>query len=64
MLNMDVTPYEGISNYINDPTQGTRMALSCAPGTFVSNYWLLSQYLGQFNALEKMNISHVNGYLV
>ncbi len=64
MVNVDKTPYDGIGIYINDNTQGPRTAIACAPGTFVRNYWLTSQYSGQFNALEHMELSHLNGYLV
>lgn len=64
MISQDNTPYEGIENYINDRTQGPRTALICAPGTIIRNYWVTKQYGGQFNALEKLGLSHLNGYLV
>lgn len=64
MIDVDRTPYDGIESYINDQTQGPRTALACAPGTFVRNYWLTNEYQGQFNALEKLDISHLNGYLI
>jgi hypothetical protein len=63
MIDMDQTPWNGIYNYINDNTQGPRMALACAPGTFVRNYWLMKELGQQFNALENLDISHTNGYL-
>lgn len=53
-----------IDRYVFDNTQGPRTALACAPGTFVRNYWVTEQYGGQFNALDKCEVSHLNGYLV
>lgn len=64
MINIDTTPYDGIEVYINDNTQGPRTALSCAPGTFVRNYYITTIYGSQFNALEYLKISHLNGYLI
>lgn len=64
IINVDNTPFDGISNYINDGTQGPRTALACAPGTFIRNYWILDKLGCQFNALENMGIPHTNGYLL
>jgi len=64
MVNHNITPFHGIENYIYDDTQGPRTALSCAPGTFIRNYWMLYKNGSQFNALENLNISHTNGYLL
>ena len=64
MVNPNKTPFDGISDYISDGTQGPRTALACAPGTFVRNYWVTQEYGDQFNALEQLNISHLNGYLI
>lgn len=52
-------PEEGIQNYVDDNTQGPRVALACAPGTFVRNY-----YYPNFNALDKIPLTIENGYLL
>ncbi|EER15238.1 conserved hypothetical protein [Perkinsus marinus ATCC 50983] len=39
MPNMNLTPEDGITNYINDPTQGPACAMECAPGTLYRNYF-------------------------
>lgn len=64
MADVNLTQYDGIEIYINDNTQGPRQALSCAPGTFVRNYYVSNEYGSQFNALEKLSLSHINGYLI
>ena len=64
MINPGKTPYDGVGIYINDNTQGPRMALSCLPGTIVRNYWLTQKLGKQFNALEDMGYEHENGYLI
>src|SRR5436853_185875 len=64
MVNIDITPYDGIEIYINDNTQGPRMALSCVAGTCVRNYYITTLYGSQFNALENLQLSHTNGYLI
>ena len=40
------------------------MALSCVAGTFVRNYYITTLYGSQFNALENLQLSHTNGYLI
>ena len=64
MVNMDVVPNDGINNYVDDPTQGPRTALACAPGTLIRNYWLPMISGGQYNMLENLKLSHINGYLI
>lgn len=64
MINPNITPYDGIEIYINDDTQGPRQALACSPGIFVRNYWETNERGSQFNALEHLELSTLNGYLL
>lgn len=64
MVDVNKTQYDGIEIYINDNTQGPRQALACAPGTFVRNYYITNEYGSQFNALENLTLSPLNGYLI
>jgi hypothetical protein len=64
MISQWSTPYDGINGYISDNTQGPAVALAGAPGTFVRNYNVMSELGGQFNALEGIGLSHLNGYLM
>ncbi|KAF4691913.1 hypothetical protein FOZ60_014401 [Perkinsus olseni] len=40
MPDMNLTPEDGITNYITDPTQGPACAMECAPGTLYRNYFV------------------------
>ncbi|KAF4675873.1 hypothetical protein FOL47_007114 [Perkinsus chesapeaki] len=40
MPDMSLTPEDGITNYITDPTQGPACAMECAPGTLYRNYFV------------------------
>lgn len=64
MMDPDETPFDGIEKYIQDQTQGPRTALIAALGTYIRNYWVLKEYGSQFNALEKLGLSTLNGYLI
>ena len=67
-----ITPRNGITNYMNDPTQGPACALACAAGTFVRNYYYQTpeeqiNYLDEFEKEIKNDIKKyftvTNGYL-
>jgi len=64
MIDPLITPMDGVERYMDDNTQGPRMALSCAPGTLVRNYYISNEFGKQFNSLEKLDINHINGYLL
>lgn len=64
MIDPNKRPEDGIEIYTNDGTQGPRCALACAPGTFVRNYFHNIFNESQFNALENLNLTHHNGYLI
>jgi hypothetical protein len=64
MMTQWSTPYDGINDYIYDKTQGPAVALAGGPGTFVRNYTVTRDLGQQFNALDNLSLSHLNGYLI
>jgi hypothetical protein len=64
MVNEYKTPDDGISIYVNDPTQGPAVALTAIPGTYYRNYNVTVELGNQFNALKDLYIDVQNGYLL
>lgn len=64
MINPNILPEDGIEGYIFDHTQGPCVALVCAPGTLLRNYYFNVLPGEQFNALSELGLIHKNGYLL
>lgn len=52
--NPRITPEEGVTNYMNDPTQGPACALACAAGTVYRNYFALTANSNEASTQTKL----------